>query len=65
MYQVIKRVPVNVKEQIRVLTVSGDFVVERFIGDDESLTGPHRAKTWKTRRGAERNALRFTGTEVR
>jgi hypothetical protein len=64
MFQVIKKVQINGREIVRVLTEEMDFVAEQFIGDKNSITGPHNAWQWKTRRGAEKNARRFGG-EVR
>ena len=54
-YQVIKKVWVNGREQVRVLNLDLEFVLERFF----------LGKEWKTYRGAEKTSKRFNNAEVR
>ena len=64
MFQVVKNVVINNREVTLVLTTQNEFVHERFIGDRESLTGPHNPKRWLSQYGAERTAKKIPGCEV-
>ena len=59
-YRVIKRVEVNGKLLKRVLTTDYEFVHEDDVDQRCGLT----SQTWKTARGAAKNAARFSGAEV-
>lgn len=64
MFQVVKNLVINNREVTLVLTTQNEFVQERFIGDHESLTGPHNPKRWLSQYGAERTARNIPGCEV-